>query len=79
MANSEYPDDIVHAGGTSIKKKTGINRKPDVWVENAETGDVMKVYEAARTKKSGDFVTREQVKMKNYNEAKIPNHFEEVK
>ncbi len=72
-AKSEYPD------GTSIKKKTRINRRPDVWVENADTGKVEKVYEAARKNKSGDnFVSREIKKRDEYDSAKLPNHFEAV-
>jgi hypothetical protein len=56
-----------------------VNRKPDVWVEDANTGEVKKVYEAARTNKSGEFVPREVDKMDNYDEANIPQHFEKVK
>lgn len=63
-----YPEDIIHEG-TSIKGKTGINRRPDVWVEDAITGKVKKVYEAARSNKNGTFVSRENKKMSEIHQA----------
>ena len=55
-----------------------MNRRPDVWVEDAQSGEVKKVYEAARTNSSGDFVPRERLKMQDYDNANIPNRFKEV-
>lgn len=78
QAQSEFPDDIIHEG-TSIKPSTGVNRQPDVWVEDATTGRVKKVYEAARQERSGAFVRRERLKKANYDDARIPSHFEPVK
>lgn len=65
-AAAEFPDDIIHQG-TSINSKTGLNRRPDVWVEDAITGLVKKVYEAARTNADGTIVSREQLKQFQYN------------
>lgn len=77
-AKSDFPDDVIHAG-TSINNKTGVNRRPDVWVEDAKTGKVKQVYEAARQNKDGSFVARECRKAVEYDKAKLPAHFEPVK
>jgi hypothetical protein len=77
QAQAEFPDDIIHEG-TSIRPKTGVNRRPDVWVEDATTGQVKKVYEAARQERSGAFVRRERLKQSEYKDATIPHHFEPV-
>jgi hypothetical protein len=79
-AASEYSDISkykIHEN-KSIKKFSGINRKPDVWVENFETQKIEKVYEAARTNKSG-YVSREMKKMKEYEDAGIDHYFKAVK
>lgn len=76
-ARNEFPDDIIHQGD-SIKAKTGISRQPDVWVEDAQTGAVKKVYEAARTKPDGTFVPRELAKKAQYDSAGIPNEFKDA-
>jgi Domain of unknown function (DUF4157) len=73
-ARAEFPDDIIHQGD-SIEGRTGIRRQPDVWVEDAETGAVKKVYEAARTNPDGTFVPREVAKKTQYDSAGIPNEF----
>jgi hypothetical protein len=73
-AHGEFPNDIVHEG-TSIKQKTGVNREPDVWVEDVNTGAVKKVYEAAKTNADGTFVPRERAKKVEYDAAGIPNEF----
>ena len=78
MARSEFPNDIIHRG-KSIRGKTGINREPDVWVEDANTRAVKKVYEAARKTPEGEWVDRELAKKNEYDKAGIPSHFEEVK
>jgi hypothetical protein len=81
QAEREFPDDIIHQG-TSIKNQPGtggLDRRPDVWVEDASTGRVKKVYEAARKEKSGEFVLRERAKKADYDKLGIPSEFEEVK
>jgi hypothetical protein len=79
-AKRKYSKGYTIHEGTSIKSKTGVNRRPDVWVEDAK-GNVVKVYEAARKNKGkgGDFVSRERKKQVEYDDANIPSHFEEVK
>ena len=77
LARDEYPNDIVHTN-RSIEAKTGVKRIPDVSVEDVITGKVKKVYEAARTNADGNFVQRELDKLNEYNNAKIPSHFEKV-
>jgi hypothetical protein len=72
-AREEFPDGLIRRG-RSIKGKTGINRRPDVWVMD-ETGRVLKVYEAARTLPGGQFVERELEKMREYQAAGIPWEF----
>ena len=47
MAKKEFPNDIIHQG-QSIKGQPGtggLDRQPDVWVEDRATGRVKKVYE----------------------------------
>jgi len=73
-AENEFPDDIIHEGD-SIRGKTRIHRQPDVWVEDAKTHKVKKVYEAARTKPDGKFVDREMAKKAQYDAKGIPNEF----
>jgi len=73
-----YQDDYIRQG-TSIRAVSGVNRQPDVWVQDRITGRVKKVYEAARKAESGQWVDRELDKQKAYNKAGIPSHFEEVK
>jgi hypothetical protein len=76
-AATEFPNGIIHEG-ESIFQQTGVNRRPDVWVQDPTTLEVLKVYEAARQKADGTFVTREQAKMSEYDAAGIPYHFEPV-
>jgi len=76
-AEKEFPGDKIHQG-TSIRDKTGVNRRPDVWVEDASTKQVKKVYEAARKNKDGSWVKRERDKLDDYTRAGIPNEFQEV-
>jgi hypothetical protein len=77
-ADAEFPGDIIHKG-TSIKTQTGVNRRPDVWVEDANNpNNVKMVYEAARTNTSGSFVSREVVKRMDYSQAGIPSTFKSV-
>jgi hypothetical protein len=81
MAQQEFQGQnvIIHEG-TSIKGKPGagnLTRQPDVWVEDAATGRVLKVYEAAR-KEGGQLVPREGLKKQQYDRLGIPSHFEEV-
>jgi hypothetical protein len=67
--------------GTTIRNQpntTGVNRKPDVWVEDAQTGQVLQVYEAARKNKNGSWVARERRKELDYQQNNIPSHFEPV-
>jgi hypothetical protein len=69
MARSEYPDTTlyrIHDGGTSIYRQTGLDVHPDVWVEYIPTGQVVKVYEAARINKNGSFRRREVLKEGRY-------------
>ena len=77
-AEEEFPGDLIQEG-KSIKPQTGINRRPDVSALDRETGEVKKVYEAARTNKDGSIVKREALKQEQYNAADIPSHFEPVK
>ncbi|HJT34425.1 MAG TPA: hypothetical protein VJ783_20505 [Pirellulales bacterium] len=81
QAVEEFPEGIIHEP-TSIKNAPnakGLNRMPDIWVEDAKTGEVLKVYEAARKEKSGQFVKRERDKKRDYDALGIRSHFEEVK
>lgn len=57
----------------------GLDRRPDVWVEDRVTGEVRRVYEAARLNRSGEFVSREGTKAADYNKYGIRSHFEEVR
>jgi RHS repeat-associated protein len=74
QARAEFPDDFIHEG-TSIENALGgrgLKRKPDVWVEDANSGRVLKVYEAARKDPStGDWVKRERQKLAQYKRAGI--------
>ena len=56
----------------------GLDRRPDVWVEDAATREVQRVYEAGRVNKAGEFLSRERAKMADYNHHGILSHFEEV-
>lgn len=64
--------------GTSILSRTGVNRRPDVWVRDPTTDKVLKVYEAARFNLDGSLPKREQLKKDEYDQAGIPNYFEPV-
>jgi hypothetical protein len=80
MAKKEFPNGKIHEGD-SIKDQPGtggLDRQPDVWVEDPMTGRVLKVYEAARKDGSGQWVQRELDKLNDYNRLGIPSHFEEV-
>jgi len=78
-AQEEFPNDIIHEN-ESIKNQTGVNRRPDVWVEDGENpGVVKKVYEAARQNQDGTWVSREGAKEIEYRNAGIDYHFEPVK
>ena len=67
---------------TGLKTPNGktirVTREPDVSVVDKD-GVVRKVYEAARSKKNGDFVKREMAKKKQYDALGIPSQFEQVK
>jgi hypothetical protein len=75
-AQQEFPNDIVHRE-TELPPGSKVKRTPDVWVEEAGTGKILKVYEAARYK-NGALVSRELIKLKQYQAARIPYHFEPV-
>src|SRR5947209_6786669 len=77
MAEKEFPKAYIRRS-KSICGKTGVNRRPDVWVEDPKTGKVLKVYEAARRNKNGTLVSREGAKQSEYNAAGVPSHFEPV-
>jgi len=68
-ARAEFPNDVVNLG-TSMRKIPGgggLRREPDVWVADAVTRRVKKVYEAARKEPStGDWVLRERAKQTDY-------------
>jgi hypothetical protein len=66
---------------TSIKNQPntkGLDRRPDIWVEDPETGKVLKIYEAAR-ERGDDFVPRELLKQEQYDKLGIDSHFEPVR
>jgi hypothetical protein len=73
-AKSEFPNDVINEG-TSILALTGVDREPDVWIQDAETLKVKKVYEAARTNADGTFVPREKDKEAEYKAKGIPYEF----
>jgi hypothetical protein len=77
LAKREFPKADIEAG-TSIYKRTGVDRRPDVWARDKVTGKVLKVYEAVRLKPDGSLPTREQQKKREYDQAGIPCHFEPV-
>ena len=77
IAEEEFPDMVIHRE-SPLPEDLGIGRNPDVWVEDPATGNVLKVYEAARYE-NGTLVPRELLKQKQYNGARIPSHFEEVR
>ncbi len=54
-----------------------MDRRPDVSAYD-ENGNLLKVYEAARTNQNGVFVPREQIKMYEYYEYGVASHFERV-
>jgi hypothetical protein len=76
-ARKEFPGMDVRSN-ESIRKLTGINRRPDVWVRDPKTGKILKVYEAARQNADGSWVSREGTKQAEYRAAGIPSHFEPV-
>lgn len=76
-AKAEFPYAEINTG-TSVLSRTGINRRPDVWVRDKKTDRVLKVYEAARFNPDGSLTKREQLKKDEYDRAGIPNHFEPV-
>jgi hypothetical protein len=81
MAIKEFPNDRIHEG-TSIKNQPGtegLDRRPEVWVEDSVTHRVKKVYEAARKDASGEWKPRELDKKADYDRLGILSHFEEVK
>ena len=83
MAQREFPDGNrykIHYN-RSILDATGgkVNRKPDVWVQDRETGQAVKVYEAARQRQNGQFVSRERKKVQEYEAAGIDYHLEPVR
>lgn len=86
-ARNDFPDDIVHRGGSIVGMKTPkgreirtVSREPDVWVEDrANRGVVKKIYEAARQNKDETFVKREREKKKQYDALGIPSEFEPVR
>jgi hypothetical protein len=70
---------VIIQEGKSIASNTSglVNRRPDVSVIDALTGQVLKVYEAARTDGSG-FVPRELAKRVQYQAAGIASYFKKV-
>ena len=44
----------------------GLDRRPDVWVQDADTLEVLRLYEAARKNAAGEWVTREGLKIDDY-------------
>lgn len=77
LAEREFPNAKIEAG-TSIYKRTGVDRRPDVWARDTATNKVLKVYEAVRLNPDGSLPTREQQKKREYDQAGIPCHFEPV-
>lgn len=80
MAEDEFRGRNVRVEqNKSISKILGKDRRRDVSVWDADTGELLKVYEAARVDARGNFVPREQQKMAEYWEYGIPHYFREVK
>ncbi len=77
MAEQEFPGAYIRTG-RMLPARTGISRIPDAWAQDPATGQVLKVYEAARYQ-NGVLVSREAAKLQQYNRAGISSHFEEVK
>jgi hypothetical protein len=63
----------------SIKQWLQIDRRPDVWVLDKQSRNLLRVYEAGRANMSGSPVSRELLKLEQYRAASIPYHFEEVR
>jgi hypothetical protein len=78
MAEQDFAGQDVDILQNKSIKDTGVNRIPDVVVRDKLTGQVLEVYEAARTNADGSFVSREIDKMQDYIDAGIPYHFEPV-
>lgn len=80
QAEREFPNRGRYSinEGTSIRNLTGINRRPDVWVIDTFTRRVVKVYEAARMLKSGQWVAREVRKLTEYTKSGLRYLFREV-
>ena len=78
MAKAEFPGSTYKIyENRMLPANTGVRRKPDVWVRDRQTGQVVKVYEAAR-QEHGEFVPRELKKVDEYEAAGIPYHLEPV-
>lgn len=78
MAKEEFAGrNVKIRENKSILSRLGLDRRPDVSVWDADTEELLKVYEAARAKR-GNFA-REQRKMFEYWEGGIRHWFEEVK
>lgn len=77
-ANDFKGKNVTIKYNSSIKDALGIDRRPDVSVWDNDTGQLCKVYEAARTDSNGNFVPREQQKMFEYFEMGVSNFFGKV-
>jgi hypothetical protein len=83
LAEAEFPNDII-VTGRNIKhypgKTKGVSAEPDLMVVDAQTGQVKKVYEAARTEADGvTFKLRERNKETKYQMIGIPYNFDPVR
>ncbi len=79
MAAVEYEGrDVEIRESRSIEQWLGIDRRPDVSVVDRQTGELLRVYEAARVDKAGNYVRREQLKAVEYWEMGIPYTFRPV-
>jgi len=77
VAAEEYPG-MKLLRERVLPSRSGLGFIPDVQVIDPGTGDVLKVYEAARFE-NGFLARRELLKQQRYDAAGIPSHFEEVR
>jgi hypothetical protein len=76
-AEAEYPDGRYEI--RSNESVPGLRQKPDVAVIDTQTGQVVKIYEAARFNKSGGLIRPdERAKIPDYEAAGIPYEFHPV-
>lgn len=76
-ARADFPGDeyIIHVNEeSSIFSRTGLRRRPDVWVEDKTTKRVVKIYEA-ETDPTSSYV---RSKIDNYKEKNIPHEIHPV-